>query len=470
MPVITERSLESGTVGDALARAWRATLPASLAESPSVDWVLSYGEQRQEADHATTRDWLRYSDRRGGLKWLAVGQLCRNLLAERLPTYVDALFLFGRPMRATELALHDCAMVIESEALSKISSQISQRLDATTQANEEKRLQRLASDAMQLHRTNLSHYEKVWKTWEQEVSQLQGLIQRVRERGRYDGDDYELEYLIAEIIDLQSRRSALPDSLAEAGISFDGKVYQRDIQPANFLASVLPSIGLLILATKNGRDSHFEYVIHRAVERIAEAEFEKAIAPKIKAEDDSLSAIYRDTDPFAAYDLGKGPPTLELLVLAKENLLSERRPSTWLNRWKSRLLHPGWKLTPPDFAERLTDDSVRWGALCADSMIKNKMIEENLGSASSMSVLIQKAFEQQWVQSFARSLIKDPGEGGQLIEGWNDEELSKYVSLVTETMNSDGYTLQSPGTERLRTLLEKALRGEVAYYSTDHDW
>ena len=159
-----------------------------VAENYLVEWVLSYGEQRQETDIIPTRDWLRHSDRRGGIKWLAIVQLCRNLLAERLPLYIDALFSFGRPMRATELALQDCTMAIESGALRSISSQISQRLKLTTPSNEEGRLRRLASDAMELHRTNLRRYEQVSETWEHEVSDLRNLVQRVQERFRFDRD------------------------------------------------------------------------------------------------------------------------------------------------------------------------------------------------------------------------------------------------------------------------------------------
>ena len=470
MPVVTERSLESGTVGDALTNAWRATLPSSLAENYLVGWVLSYGEQRPETDPLPTRDWLRHSDRRGGIKWLAIAQLCRNLLAERLPLYVDALFSFGRPMRATELALQECTTAIESGALREISSHISQRLKATTPSNEEGRLRRLASDAIELHRTNLRRYEQVSETWELEVSDLRNLIQRVQERFQFDRDDIDLSILVEKIIDIQSRPSALPASLADAGLSVRPTPEARDTQTTNFLTTVLPSIGLLLLAAQNGRDSHLEFVVHHALDRIAEAEFERAIAPVIKAEEDSLRASYRGGDPFAAYDLGKSPPTLELLMLAQENRLFQGRPSTWLSRWKSRLLHPGWQFTPPDFAQRSAEDSVRWGALRADSMIKEKVVGEHLGSAASMSVLIQKAFEKEWVQSLARSLIENPGQAGQLREGWTLDELSKYISLVIQSMNSYGYALTSPSMERLGTLLEKALRGDYASIIRDDGW
>ncbi len=470
MPVVTERSLESGTVGDALTNAWRATLPASLAENYLVGWVLSYGEQRPETDPMPTRDWLRHSDRRGGIKWLAIVQLCRNLLSERLPLYIEALFSFGRPMRATELALQDCVMAIESGALSSISSQISQRLKIMSPSNEEGRLRKLASEAIELHRRTLRRYEQISETWEHEVSDLHGLIERVQMRFQPYRDDEDLAFLVEKIIDLQSRTSALPGYLASAGLSLRRMPDSHDKQTSDFLATVLPSIGLLLLATHNGRDSHLEFVIHHALDRIADAEFERAIAPRIKAEEDSLGAVYQGGDPFAPYDLGKSPPTLELLMLVQENQLLHDRQSTWLSRWKSRLLHPGWQFTPPDFSDRLTDESIRWAALRADSMIKEKVLGEHLGSAPSMVALLQKAFEKEWVQSLVRSLIENPGEGGRLREGWTLDEISKYISLVVQSMNSHGYALNLPRIDRLATLLEKALRGDYASIIRDDGW
>jgi hypothetical protein len=206
-----------------------------------------------------------------------------------------------------------------------------------------------------------------------------------------------------------------------------------------------------------------------AINTIGRAEYEKAIAPQIEAEERTLHQKYRGRDPFARFDPGKTPPTPKLIELAKENHLFGGRESRWLRQWKQRL-GLNWSFELPEFEERLSDVSVRWETSRVDSILKRSVIENESTPPPPFSKFLQKTFERKWVQELAKALIQIEEKNRQIREPWNFDAFFAYVALIAQRMTKNGYSLKSPEEGRLQTLLEMALRGESLSSWEDTKW
>jgi hypothetical protein len=285
---ITKRSLEHGTIEDALATAWRATLPESLAESELVNWVLGDGRAQGHRNKETADVPMSNRPR----EWVALAQLYRWLLEQWLPLYADWLFAFGRPMRATEFALIDCERVRSGDSLKAVAGQFALQTKGMDTKRAEALIASLANDAIAEHRANLKRYASVRSIWETEVSEFRGNVERVRGLTPHEVV-LDLPLFIGRADFWRNFHSAVPDALEVAGIRVESVATNVEKPLAIYESAVRTETHKSVLGKRQsigtGAETGEKRTIHRlppkqpTVERSMHA-FEKAAAAELQQE------------------------------------------------------------------------------------------------------------------------------------------------------------------------------------------
>lgn len=432
-------------------------LGSSLSENELVQWVFSFDELNQAGN--APGGYPGNGNSKDGYAFL-IRQLCRELLQRHLPMYIEALFAFGRPMRAIELAKNECTISLSTEILTQVSTAIAGRVESLTPIEAATGIRSLAQAALEEFDAQLQGIKNVEEIWLEEISTLKaGIEAAIGEGADYRGSFYG----IREVLAIDSRRSRVPAALSKAGL---GSLDSDDVAVSEGepLTRILPLIGLAYLTSDDQDLRSRRYEIRDIVDDLMRAQHTRAQWPYIEAEQKALDRKYGASDPFAPYDLGGMPPSLELMKLVAENRLSDGRYSTWLSLWNSRLLRPAWKPDLQSVEAVDTEEAMEWMALTAESQIKRKVKQWQLGSLESLRAQIQREFEAEWVQKFAGSLFEGTDKSRQLRVGWSSEALERFVKQLVDRLNMRGYILNCPSSERLRILLE--LLRSTDYLST----
>jgi len=189
------------------------------------------------------------------------------------------------------------------------------------------------------------------------------------------------------------------------------------------------------------------------------AEHERRISPQVQIALERLKLKYEERSPFGDFGVGQQAATPALRELARENKLPNDDPSPWLYEWIETLEEMPWISAPlPKPSDE--EESLRTAFRLADSVIKKNAVEESLLPTESWSQFIQRVFEDEWVKgvgSMAGAANKKTAQGEVV---WLLSEFVIFVQKVVTQLNGIGYRLRTPPDTRLKTLLDKASRGE----------
>jgi len=190
-----------------------------------------------------------------------------------------------------------------------------------------------------------------------------------------------------------------------------------------------------------------------------QAEYQRRMAPQVQIALDRLKLKYEKNSPFADFGVGRHAATPVLRELAKENNLPNGEPSPWLFEWIETLEEMPWMSHPlPKPLEE--EESLRGAFLLADSVIKKHVVQEKVLPTEGWSHFVQRVFEEEWVKKVGSMAGAANKKGDQTVTVWTLGEFVAFVEKVVARLNAIGYRLRTPAETRLRTLLERASRGE----------
>ena len=451
-------------------------LPSDMVENPLVRWVTEYDSLIKKSDSRDNIDFLErswYEDR--GLAFI-FNELANSALQTKLPFYFGTLFHIGRMRKVYQATLETISNMTkrESESFVLCASSLAEHLmGENTYSQSVQILNKLSDASSQYHSHQLGKAEQWWKAWQKEVEVLRNSVDSVNQEwgGNFFDKDRHSNRTPQAFLRLwktATSPSELQMTMLAEGVRFKSTPPTTSIQGDIFGGQnwIMP----LLFMSSSGDYEHFfhetRYILRESLEHERDklrAEREQRIEPQVQIALSCLKSKYGDKNPFDEFKIGKRAATLTLRELVKENKLPNDRPSPWLHTWKQIFEDLPWS---SEKFQKPKDSDGEWLQIAlrqADSAIK-KNITNLFCSNETWNQFIQRLFEHEWVEKIgakAGEMNKKEKKSTTLI--WSLDVFVDFIQKVIDKLNEIGYSLEVPAKSRLKTLLDKASRGDSFY-------
>jgi hypothetical protein len=469
MPEIGRIDLRYQTVGSKFAHIKEALLPVEIAESSLAHWVMNYDELiKKQTDREVYRDKRQGSE---GLTREMIGYFTADILQSRIPFYFASLFHIGRQWKVVEAALGDCSLLLQDANLSRSAQNLVELLrgsernnEISSRANFQQVLQQLCDVGAQSHRANLEMAKKWWQSWQIEVGDYRKIVDSIHQSAptgeSRDRENNRWIQPLMQLMMLASKPSVLQSAMLKDGVKFKVEtniIHQTSVQ---FFSPFLTFMGLMALTSSEYERRYFDSDDFRRTAYMMEEYLrEVRTLPDVEYTLSKLRAKYGDTNPFEQYKAGQKAPTIELLQLINENELPNRHMTTWYHTWINTLDDEPYTWDKFPKTNKPLSVILEWAMLSADSTIKRNLTDRRQ-PAESWGEFIQRLFEEEWVKDIGYMMGEANKSSSSSSLKWDSGEFIELISKVVEGLNKTGYSLVSPASSRLITLLDKASKGE----------
>ncbi|MEO6676888.1 MAG: hypothetical protein ABIO21_05880 [Pseudomonas sp.] len=417
-------------------------LPERIARHRLVHWITEHDELVKRPD--------RYTSRESGGELFS--QVVTSIFQEKISFYFAAIFHIGRMLQVSNFVLENVRDAEQADNFKNLSLSLSETLTGRTrEAKATETLSTVITASKEHYSNQRALALEWWDIWQQEVDDLRDVVETRPDR--YQHSYQRINYsLIARAIRLESR---LKTRMIAEDVRFKTDVSSPVNPGGSSLNTTTASLMFLCVAELAERGDRYGSAARQLWDEWLEIERSRRNAIQEQIILDQLKTKYRDRNPFDSFKPGRQPANLELRELLKENQLPDEQASPWKAMWERSLEHMPRGNLP---LTTLSDLSSTLALRQADSIIKNSAAE-NILPTESWENFIQRMFENNWIKEVG----KRAGAANKTADDatvWAVDDFASFVDSVVFALNEMGYALECPSADRLKTLLDKASRGE----------
>lgn len=473
MPKIKRVKLaKDTTVGAALHESVFDFLPDDMAEDSLVRWVIDF-DSLTKADN----DYNYFIDNRREDDWFSfingVSEFFRPVFESKISFYFASIFHIGRMRKSSELVDSNLIYIKNNDCIDFWAAKASgySKKTISTQ-NVKDKIHNLAEKSKKYYSENYSKSVRWFEVWRREVNAIFLSYKHFKSFIRsdiYKCRIYELPSnyrinLSQKIFDFLrqiNEKSVLKFEMKQDGIFFNDS--PSEFWPHQYENNNAVFIMILVSMLKSDLSSDWmryslaeffkEYILFekqktQTNELIATIE---KIQPLIK----SLETEYREKNPFHKFLVAKGAATYELREIIAQNFFLGKIKSPWLEQWELCLEHVNFSRKNQLSKAALEIGGVVSSFRQADSVIKSNITNE-FYPGESWQEFVQRIFSNKWLKKIILLAIKTNKTSTVTENNWTTDDLLDFVSKVVAMLNEHGYSIYSPSSSDIQSLMEEA--------------
>lgn len=385
-------------IREALLRSYKELLPAEICDDKYANWILGFNDLKKLEEKTYSGGEL-HNNNSSDSELLKT--FISTVLQPKLEFYFASLFYIGRIWKVSELSIEKVKNALKEQNLVKTIEENEEALNLGEFLSQDEnvylKLQSILLGALKLHSENLSTSSAWWDNWRYEVAVL-----FVLEHELGDIEHSEYKTITSKVIEKALEPSILFSKMKDAGIELKGAL--------------------------------------------------REVSPDVSSRHIELVRKYGIDNPFSQY-FGplKDPPSYSLFQLVEEHMLPNGSMSFYFMDWYNILVRGGILNVPTIVGEiGFSKYRIESLALSADCAIKQAFVAAKLTSKENerkddITEYIQELFERFWVHYLLYTAVRDNKNRREELH----TPLLKAIELAVIRLNSLGYELQTPPTDKL---------------------